>query len=464
MRSFIRLVDQKGLSILILILSDALWYFLSFILAYFIRAEIGIKFYGLTYLQPFDIYFKVIPFVLILIVIVFYFYGLYEKQNRVTALNEITLIIKATTFCLLLIMSASFLRKYDYSRILILLFWVLSIFFMNLGRFFLRKIQRYLYKKGYAVKNVLIVGAGKIGKQIANSLEHYSDFGYKIIGFIDDKTKIKNDKYQFFGGLKQLMDIVKRKHIQYVYIADPSISHENILNMMHECENLNVRFKIVSNLFEIVAGGIDINEIEGIPTIDLSKNHERPIYDFFKRFVDLFLSIFGIIISTPFWLLITILIKLETKGHAIFIQERVGKNGKFFKMYKFRTMYKNTDENTYAPKNPNDKRITKVGKFLRKTSLDELPQLINVIKGDMSLVGPRPEMCFIVAKYKEWQKKRLDVKPGITGLWQVLGRKDLPLHENLEYDFYYIKNRSMLLDIVILLKTVSAVIFQRGAY
>jgi exopolysaccharide biosynthesis polyprenyl glycosylphosphotransferase len=464
MRYFIRFIDQKGLSILILLISDIFWYFLSFILAFFIRASFLTKYAGLSALQSFSTYLTALPVVLLIMIIVFYFFGLYEKQNRITSLNEISSLTKATTFCLILIMASSFLQNYNYSRILVLLFWSLSLFFMNFGRFLLRRLQYSLYRKGYGVKRVLIIGANKFGKKLASKIEEYKDFGYKIIGFVDDYAKLKNNKYKFFGSTKELLEIIKKEKITYVYLADPAISHENMLNLINECDGEKVEFKIFSDLFEIVAGEISLEQIEEIPSINLNKPKQRFIYDISKRIMDFICSFFGLILLSPFFLAIIIAIKLDTDGKAIFIQDRIGKNGKNFKMYKFRTMHKNVDKHSYAPKNSHDKRITRVGKFLRQTSLDELPQLINVIKGEMSIVGPRPEMPFIVAKYKTWQKARLEVVPGITGLWQILGRKDLPLHENLEYDFYYIKNRSFLLDIIIFLKTIAVVVLRRGAY
>ncbi len=464
MKPLIKFLDQKGLSSYITLFADILFYFLSFLTAFSFRNYFLVKYADYLPVQNFREYLITLPFVFLTFVVTFYFFGLYGKQNRITRLGEVLSLTKALTLAWLLIMSAAFLQRYDYSRILVIFFWTFSLIYINIGRLIVRKIQLYLYKKNVGITKVLIIGCGKWGLGIANQLKNYKDFGYKLIGFIDNNTKPKKEEYQYLGNTKNLLDIIKTYKIDQVYIADPSMSHENILNLMHNCEGLKVQFKVVSDLFEIVSGGIDINEIEGIPTLDLSKNENKKVYEFIKRMMDLSLGLILSTISIPFAIIIIFAIKFSSKGKAVFIQERVGEKEKLFKMYKFRTMYKNVDENSYAPRNNSDNRITNVGKFLRKTSLDELPQLINVIKGEMSLVGPRPEMPFIVAKYKDWQKKRLEVKPGLTGLWQVLGRKDLPLHENLEYDFYYIKNRSILLDLIILFKTITAVLFQRGAY
>jgi len=183
-----------------------------------------------------------------------------------------------------------------------------------------------------------------------------------------------------------------------------------------------------------------------------------------KRVLDLVLALSLGLLSLPLVVLASLLIRLGSKGSVVFRQTRVGKDGEQFEMFKFRTMYQKSIPFEPAPRDDKDPRITRVGKWLRRTSLDELPQIINVIKGDMSFVGPRPEMPFIVERYEGWQMQRLRVKPGITGLWQIMGRKDLPLDENLEYDFYYIRNQSILLDITILLRTIPTVLMGKGAY
>lgn len=198
--------------------------------------------------------------------------------------------------------------------------------------------------------------------------------------------------------------------------------------------------------------------------LGLSATSQTQFYLFIKRLIDIALSLAALIIFAPIWLLIIILIRLDSKGPAIFCHERVGKNGKIFKLYKFRTMHQGVKDQEFAPESSQDPRITKIGSFLRKTSLDEVPQFWNVIKGEMSLVGPRPEMSFIVQHYTQLQKCRLLVKPGLTGLWQIYGRKDLPLQENIEFDFYYILNRSLLMDLMILFKTITVVIKGTGAY
>ena len=220
----------------------------------------------------------------------------------------------------------------------------------------------------------------------------------------------------------------------------------------------------MADLFGVLTERTGLGELDGIPIYSLGIGSISGWSKILKRAMDFTFSLIGIIISLPLWIIIPISIKLDSRGPVFFIQERVGEKGRIFNMLKFRTMRSDVHPFDYAPRSPDDPRITRVGRVIRRMSLDELPQLINVLKGDMSLVGPRPEMPFIVKKYQDWQRKRLEVKPGITGLWQIMGRKDLPLHENLEYDFYYIKNQSLLLDFVILIKTIPQVLLGRGAY
>ncbi len=183
-----------------------------------------------------------------------------------------------------------------------------------------------------------------------------------------------------------------------------------------------------------------------------------------SRLLDIFFAVTILILFAPLWIVMTLLIRIDSKGPVIFKQQRVGKDGKVFSLYKFRTMYEYAKEQEYAPTSPDDPRITKRGRFLRRTSFDEIPQCINILKGEMSLIGPRPEMEFLVKKYTPLERTRLLIKPGLTGLWQIYGRKDIPLYNNMEYDFFYLLHRSLWLDLVILGKTMGVIVMGKGAY
>ncbi|MFB3117887.1 MAG: sugar transferase, partial [Myxococcota bacterium] len=229
-------------------------------------------------------------------------------------------------------------------------------------------------------------------------------------------------------------------------------------------EDLGMTFRVVTNLFEVLTAGTPIDLVDDLPLVRLGHQRPHPFYEPIKRVVDIVGASIGMILLGPAMLWCARRIVRESPGPAIFRHERVGRDGKIFQIHKFRTMYADVEDYAVAPTEASDSRITPFGRFLRVTSLDELPQLFNVLKGEMSLVGPRPEMPFIADTYDEWQRRRLSVKPGITGLWQILGRKDLPMHENLQYDFYYIRNRSLAHDLSIMVRTIGAVLSRRGAF
>jgi exopolysaccharide biosynthesis polyprenyl glycosylphosphotransferase len=238
-----------------------------------------------------------------------------------------------------------------------------------------------------------------------------------------------------------------------VVIAIPSINNEKFHYAVQEVLAANARVSFVPSHFVHSDPTVDFQDVDGVLLASFARTPRRLTYELSKRFLDFAGSTILLILSSPVFILLAILIKLDSKGPAMFRQERVGLNGKRFKMFKFRTMYVNAPVYAYSPKISEDARITRIGRFLRRTSLDELPQLINVLLEDMSLVGPRPEMPFIVETYTERHAERLQVIPGITGLWQLSGDRNYLIHENIEYDLYYIQHRNFFMDLAILLHT-----------
>lgn len=394
--------------------------------------------------------------------------GLYTRRRGITRIEEMTLLIRAAWIGLLLLATLAFVfKELDLARAVVLTTAVLNLFFLAAGRTLFRRLETRLQATGRADVRALIVGAGINGVRAMQKIVDHPEVGYRVVGFLDDdpaKATTAIGKAKVLGTLRDFKRIVEQERIDEVIVAIPSMAHKDILNMVMEVEAFEVRFRIVSDLFGVLAHETKIDLIEDVPIFDLKSGKADTQYEALKRTLDLTLCLIALPLLVVLHLFIALAIKLDSPGPALFTQERVGRYRKNFKMYKYRTMYIDTPKYAVAPKTGADPRITKIGKFLRATSLDELPNLLNVITGDMSLVGPRPEMPFIVDTYEEWQLKRLDVKPGVTGLWQILGRKDLPLHENLEYDFYYIKNRSLSLDLSILVKTVTAVLSRKGAY
>lgn len=429
------------------IISDIFSLCLGLLLSYSLRDKGFFRLF-LDSVQPLEVYLFALPFAALLLIFIFFIKGLYEIRKPLTTFSEIYLMISSITYWVLLIMAGSYLSKFDYSRIIVLLTYLFSLIFIILGRLLIRLILSRMFKKGYGRINVLIIGAGKPAKEIAQRLNKYKTRGLHLIGFVSDDKLVKNDLV--LGSLKNLNQIIKKYLIQEIFIADPSLSYKDILNLIACCPYKDTKFKVTSNIFDLITGKVDIANLEGIPSLDLSRVQSSIWIRIYKMILDFLLALIGLILTSPFWLLIILLIKLETKGPAIFTQLRIGFKGRPFKIYKFRTMESG--------------KVTKIGEFLRKTSLDELPQLINILAGEMSIVGPRPEIPSIVKRYELWQRRRLEVKPGLTGLWQILGRKDLPLIKNIEYDFYYINNRSLILDLIIILKTIPLIISGKGAY
>ena len=287
------------------------------------------------------------------------------------------------------------------------------------------------------------------------------------MGYIDPYRRLRVreiDGVEVLGTTRRLNQILKSQKIDVVFLAVPQLNQDEVMNLVVKCEHLGVQFKIASNLFEVITSRVKIDVIDEMPVVHLRNDRMHPVALFLKRVMDIVISASMLLLTAPVLAVIAALIKLDSRGPVFFCQHRVGRGGKLFTMYKLRTMNTASEPYAVAPVDGDDPRVTRVGRLLRKLSLDEFPQLLNVLIGDMSMVGPRPEMPFIVEQYEEWQRRRLDVKPGITGLWQIVGRKNLPLALNLEYDFYYIKNQGLLFDIVILIRTVPAVLFGRGAF
>lgn len=414
-------------------------------------------------------YRRVLPQLLPFWIGVMAYFEHYAHRGKISSLNQSGNIVKAGLMFLLITPALAFMfKEYDVGRAVIGFAVIGMTIYVTVSRTLLRRIKEFFVKRGHGLTRVAIIGAGKTGRSVAARILRHPEIGYSLVGFIDNDSHLAGTQVEgvpVIGGNKGLVDLLLRHRVEEVFLAVPSMPTNDKFNLITECEQAKVHFKVVTaNLFQVITNQVKIDDIGGFPVILLRDGHLTPLGALIKRLMDLSIAIPGLILAAPVMAVVAAIIRSESDGPAFFIHERVGKDGKIFKMYKFRTMRADADPYEKAPGDPNDPRITKFGKFLRKTSLDELPQILNVMKGDMSMVGPRPEMPFIVAEYEPWQRRRLDVPQGITGLWQVAGRKTLPLHLNLEYDFYYIRNWSPVLDMVILLRTIPAVLFGNGAF
>jgi exopolysaccharide biosynthesis polyprenyl glycosylphosphotransferase len=321
----------------------------------------------------------------------------------------------------------------------------------------------------------MVVGEGTLGRLIMQNVVAQPELGYQIIGFVDDEPKQSLGRLQYLGTCADVARLVAAHAIDEVFIALPSASHLKITEILMACGRQNVRFKIVPDFFELSLNQVDVTEINGIPLIGVRDISLGGGGQLFKRSLDVIIAGLGIILASPVMAAMAIAIKLESPGPIIVRQERIGRSGEAFKFYKFRSMRDRADRELASLQSlneadgpifkiRNDPRRTRVGRWLRRFSLDELPQLFNVLRGDMSLIGPRPGFPHEVDKYLEWHRRRLEVPPGITGLWQVSGRSDLPFDEMALLDIWYIENWSLGLDFKILVRTVPTVVFGNGAY
>jgi exopolysaccharide biosynthesis polyprenyl glycosylphosphotransferase len=313
---------------------------------------------------------------------------------------------------------------------------------------------------------VLIVGTGVPAIRLLQKLQDHPEQGYRVVGLLDDAVPPPEKDVAgipVLGHLDDLRAVAIRHRIEEIFVALPSLGHTEMLTIVLGCEDLGITFRVVTNLFEVLTASTPIDLVDDMPLVRLGRERVHALYEPCKRVFDLACAVIGLALAAP--LLAWVALRLWQQGASPwFVHERIGQHGRPFRLIKLRTLRSEVGAYEEAPRGADDPRITPYGRWLRATSIDELPQLWNVLRGEMSIVGPRPEMPFVVEGYGEWQRRRLAVKPGITGLWQILGRKDLPMHENLQYDFYYIRNRSLALDASILLRTASAVWSRRGAF
>ncbi len=359
-------------------------------------------------------------------------------------------------------------------RILIFVYWGLFLFLVGAGRLFVRSFQRNLLIKGFGRRNALIVGINSKAAEVHRQIKSHKALGLDVSGYIqlnnDSEIKIFNDT-KIIGSINNIEKIISEYEAKEIIIALEKDERDLLVEIIAKCESQNVGLKIIPDLYEILSGQARTSQIYGIPLIDilpqLMPEWEKKI----KRIIDIIVSFIIIILTLPVTLITAIAIVYESPGGVFFKQERCGLNGKLFKIYKFRSMKKDAEKNTgpvWSQKD--DPRITRVGRFIRKVRIDEIPQMINVLNGEMSIVGPRPERPFFVEKLSEdipYYKRRLKVRPGITGWAQVKHKYDETIEDvkiKLRYDLFYIENMSLRMDLKILFRTVFVVLLGKGHY
>ncbi len=399
------------------------------------------------------------------------FFGAYDPRRLSSFMDEGKAVLLAILVGMLALSSFFYLLNIEFrSRILFSYFAVIDLALLINYRLAVRYVVRSMVAGGYNVRRVLLVGTTKVGRELAYIIQSQPWCGLYVVGFVDDDPELRGtqmDEWPVMGATTELPRLIAENEVDDIIVALPGREHEKIAEIVMGLQAHPVRIRVVPDLFEMVSVRAQVEDFWGVPLIGLRDPVITGFDRVVKRAFDVVLSSILVVLLSPVMLLTVLAIKLDSAGPALYKPPRVGENGRLFSMFKFRTMIPGADKLVSDLKNhklKEDPRVTRVGRVLRRMSLDELPQLFNVLKGDMSLVGPRPEQPWIVEKYQPWQRKRLSVMPGMTGWWQVNGRSERPLFLNTDYDLYYIQNYSPVLDLVILWKTIWVVLRGKGAF
>jgi len=475
-------MKKKIISFLSLIVSDLITLFTCFCIAYVIRTflfpQIFYKFKTMNTL-PFSNYLTNF-YIAFIWIFIFAYEKLYTK--RYYFWQEVYVLIKSATISSALIMIMIFItrKQVQFSRVVVLLAWFLSLFLFPLSRYFIKTL---LIRLNYWKKQLIILGVHETSLMILDSIRKNKSTGYEILGFLDnDPQKIG----KVFNGVKVLGPISKLERIAKDYkskdimIATPHLPRKKLKELLATCEELSESMWLIPRSGDFITEGVDVEVLGQVLTLSIKKNLAKPWNILIKNIFEKVITLIFLIFLIPVFLIIAIAIAIDSRGPIFYIQKRVGRYNKIFNFYKFRSMYHNSEKKLieYLEENPDkkeewekykklknsDPRVTRFGKFLRRYSLDELPQLLNVITGKMSIVGPRPYLLKELKDKEKFKNSIAKVKPGITGLWQISGRSDLPFEERLALDNYYIRNWSLWLDIVILLKTLKVFFSSQGAY
>lgn len=454
--------------------TDGLMTALAFLLAYWLRLWLNIPSPPVN-IQPFKNYLGMTAIQVLTMLTVFFFSKLYHLKRGISRLDELSIIFAASSIGnIMSIAFTSLLFKnspleLDYSRGMVVYAWLLTIVLVFLGRVFHTALRSSLRSRGVAADKVLIVGTGEVGQIILHKIRNSPRLGYKVVGFIDGASAQKEIMgVPILGEVDDIPSLIDVHEVDEVIIGLPEASHQEILTVLSRCEREKVSIKVFPDVFQIMASEVSIGDLDGLPLLTIRDIALRGWKLTLKRAVDLIGSAVGLIVLSPFLMLVSLLIKLDSPGPVFYAQERMGLDAKPFWTLKFRSMREDAEAKTgpvWATKD--DPRRTKIGAFIRRFSIDEFPQLINVLLGEMSLVGPRPERPVFVEQFRQSIPRYMDrhrEKAGLTGWAQVNGlRGDTSIAERTKYDLWYIENWSLLLDFKIILRTLIRVFADRNA-
>ncbi len=451
-----------------LLLLDALMILLAFVVAYRVTFETN----GGPGPTPNLLDFT--PMILITLVSfigVYFFYRLYHQLRGESRLDEFYKLVPASAIGVIVAtaVTAVLARDLEYPRFLLVYLWLFALFFVAVGRLAHGALRSLSYARGWGELRVLIVGAGEAGNLILERIRSSPRLGYRAVAFLDDdRVGQKVLGLPVVAGTDQLGDVVRTLRIDEVIIALPDAPHQEILSIVSKCEDGSVSIKVFPDVFQIMASEVNIGDLSGLPLLAMRDVALRGWRLTLKRVVDMILSGIFLVFASPFMLLIALLVKLDSPGPALFTQARMGLDAKPFPMFKFRSMRADAEKDGPGWTTKDDPRRTRVGRFLRRTSLDEFPQFINVFLGHMSLVGPRPEQPAFVEQFREMVPRYMErhrEKAGITGWAQINGlRGDTSIWERTKYDLYYIENWSLWFDFKIIILTAVRFFRDRSAY
>jgi len=473
-----------------LVVADAMAAAISFMLAFYVRERISVfaPGGGLAWSDRFAPYGALLVFVVVIRLLSFRYCNLYRVRGEFSFVDDAIRIFKATAIGSLLIVAAAFLyrggfqfRAFSYARGVFVTDFVFVLIIAGLVRFVMRSVQTFVRSRQINLIPTLVVGRGPEASLFIREMRERPALGYRVIGVVETvasapAASLSYEDVPIIGTLESLPEVIRDSGANEVIIADPQVNGDALFEVMMRCgRRRGVEFRIAPSLFNCLPRKTEIDQIGVLPMIRLFREPLSSGARVLKRTFDLIVAALAITLLFPVWLIIALLIKLDSKGPVFYTQERVGMDGRLFLLYKFRTMKADADSELHREyqrafiagraeanlgnetkptyKLLADPRITRIGKALRRISLDEVPQLLNVLSGDMSLVGPRPPIPYEVEAYELWHRKRLDMKPGLTGLWQVSGRNRLPFEEMVRLDLFYIENWSLLLDLKIILRT-----------
>lgn len=452
----------------ILVPVDYLMIVLAGVVAYFLRyvdwiQDIRPVIFNLDFLE----YFSYIWLIAVGWLIIFTIAGLYQIKGSRRIFNEIGKIFLAvSTGMLAIIVAAFFSRELFNSRFILLVAWILAFIFVALARLIARGIQKMFYARGKGVHKIVLIGSEDSTREIAAEIHRNKKLGFTILARLDnfDQTNVE-----------KLNSLFKNKGVDEIIQADTNLSRRQNLSLLDFADEHHLTFKYAADFFETKSTNVDVYTLAGVPIVEVKHTKLDGWGKILKRIFDIIFSLIFLIILSPIFLILSLLVKLDSSGPIFYASKRIGARNANIKIYKFRSMVRDAERMKTKLLNQNerqdgplfkmeaDPRVTRMGKFMRKWSLDELPQLWNVFKGEISLVGPRPHEPREVAEYEKHQKKVLNIKPGMTGMAQVSGRSDLNFEQEVQLDTFYIENWTPWLDVIILIKTPIVVLLKKGA-